>query len=483
MFLVETPAPSVTALSHGVARPASRRYARDMAPLSPDLRARYATTPVPRYTSYPSANLWGARDADFGRAVYADAGQRALSLYVHVPFCHKLCFYCGCNMEVVHRTGIVERYLAALEREVAMVAALVPRGQQVVQVHLGGGTPTFLDSAQLRRLAGVLRAHFDFAPGLEMSLEVHPPVTTFEQLQTLAELGFNRLSMGVQDFDPVVQERINRLQPFEQTRDLMAEARRLGFRSLNVDLMYGLPSQTVEGFGQTLELLLALRPERVAVFGYAHMPKLIKHQRVLDGPDLPAGDARLALLELALSRLQGAGYVSIGLDHFALAGDELAVARGDGTLRRNFMGYTTCAESDVLAFGPSSISEVRGAFVQNAREVRDWATRVERGELPVVRGWAPTPDDDLRRELIQQLFCQLQLDTAAFARAHGIDFDATFRPELEALRTLEADGLVERAGAQLKVTPVGQLLLRNVASVFDAYLRAPAGPRHHSTAV
>ena len=454
-----------------------------MASLRPDLLARYGSLPVPRYTSYPSANLWSERDVPFARGVFSRAGERALSLYVHVPFCHKLCFYCGCNMEVVHRQQLVDRFLAALDTEVALVADAIPRKQKVVQLHLGGGTPTFLSPDQLEQLTQTLRRRFPLERGIEMSIEVHPPVTTFEQLARLTKLGFNRLSMGVQDFDPVVQQRINRIQPFEQTRDLVAEARRLGFISVNMDLMYGLPSQTTERFARTLALVKEIRPDRLAVFGYAHMPGLKKHHKLLDGPDLPTSAQRLALLEQAISTLMDAGYVSIGLDHFALKNDELAVARADGTLRRNFMGYTTCAESDVLAFGPSSISEVNGAFVQNDRDTRDWAARLERNELPVVRGWEPTRDDDLRRELIQQLFCQLEIDTSRFADTWGIEFDRTFSSELEALRALEADGLVERSPNRLKVTPVGQLLLRNVAAVFDAYLKKPAGPRHHSTAV
>lgn len=263
---------------------------------------------------------------------------------------------------------------------------------------------------------------------MEASIEVHPPVTTEEQLRALARLGFNRLSMGVQDFDPDVQRVVNRLQPFEQTRDLIDQARRHGFISVNVDLMYGLPLQNVERFSKTLDRIEQLRPDRIALFGYAHMPRLKKHQRVLRTEDLPTAEGRLALFELGLERLERAGYVSIGLDHFALAHDELAIALGNGSLRRNFMGYTTCASSDVVAFGPSAISEVEGTYVQNAHDVRQWAASLEAGRLAVSRGWSPSKDDNLRRRLIMRLFCQLEVDLEAFGRDEGVDFEQYFRP-------------------------------------------------------
>jgi oxygen-independent coproporphyrinogen-3 oxidase len=434
-----------------------------------DLLSRYGTRPIPRYTSYPSANVWNEQqDEDFARRALAGIN-RPLSLYVHVPFCKKLCFYCGCNMLVSHQDALVERYLAALEFEVDRVARFLPERREVVQLHLGGGTPTHLSTGQLERLAGLLRRHFSWSRDVEASIEVHPPVTTEEQLRALARLGFNRLSMGVQ--------------PFEQTRDLIDQARRHGFISVNVDLMYGLPLQNVERFSKTLDRIEQLRPDRIALFGYAHMPRLKKHQRVLRTEDLPTAEGRLALFELGLERLERAGYVSIGLDHFALAHDELAIALGNGSLRRNFMGYTTCASSDVVAFGPSAISEVEGTYVQNAHDVRQWAASLEAGRLAVSRGWSPSKDDNLRRRLIMRLFCQLEVDLEAFGRDEGVDFEQYFRPELGQLRELERDGLVERQGGLLKILPQGQLLLRNVAAVFDAYLQKPLVPRHHSQAV
>jgi len=453
-----------------------------MTSLPAELLARYGTVPVPRYTSYPSANLWKPWGDGSARTVYARAGKRPLSVYVHVPFCKKLCYYCGCNMMVTRRQDLVERYLKALELEVGQIAALLPNKPEVVQLHLGGGTPTYLDVAQLTRLADTLKRHLPFAKTVEAGIEVHPPVTSFAQVRTLASLGFNRISMGVQDFDPEVQLRVNRPQPFEQTRDLIACARESGMTSVNVDLMYGLPLQTAARFSPTLDRVEELRPDRIALFGYAHMPQLKKHQKAIDAAELPGPDERLAILELTIGRLKAAGYRYIGLDHFALEGDELCKARDEGTLRRNFMGYTTCAQTDMLAFGPSAIAEVDGGFVQNEREVHDWADRIEAGKLPVVRGWESSVDDALRADLIMQLFCTLELDTRAFGKAHRLDFATAFARELTELQPLERDGLIELKPDRIRITPIGQLLLRNIAAVFDAWLARPAD-RQHSTAV
>ena len=444
--------------------------------------ARFGSAAVPRYTSYPSANLWKPWGDAAARKIFARAGKRPLSVYVHVPFCRKLCFYCGCNMLVTQRQDLVERYLAALELEVAQVAALLPAQREVAQLHLGGGTPTYLDVAQLTRLTEILQRHLPFEAGIEAGIEVHPPVTSFEQVRTLARLGFNRISMGVQDFDPEVQQRVNRPQPFEQTRDLLHCARDSGMKSINVDLMYGLPLQTAARFASTIDRVEELRPDRIALFGYAHMPQLKKHQRMIFAAELPASDERLAILELTIGRLKAAGYRYIGLDHFALEGDELCLAQDEGTLRRNFMGYTTCAQTDLLAFGPSAISEVDGGFVQNEREVHNWARRLEEGKLAPSRGWESSADDLLRAELIMKLFCDLELDTDAFGRAHGLDFSSTFAPELARLQPLQRDGLVELCPGRVRITPIGQLLLRNIAAVFDAWLTGP-GDRQHSMAV
>jgi oxygen-independent coproporphyrinogen III oxidase len=448
------------------------------------LLERYGSEPVPRYTSYPPANHWreGMGDAEV-RAALAQSGDRPLSLYVHVPFCRKLCFYCGCNMLVTRNAALVERYLSALELEVDRMADLLPRIPEVVQLHLGGGTPTYLDPAQLTRLVEMLRRRFSWRPEAEASIEIHPPVTTAEQIRTLAKLGFNRVSMGVQDFDPRVQARVNRIQSFEQTRDVIQLARDLGFVSVNVDLMYGLPLQTVEGFTRTLERVEELRPDRIALFGYAHVPSLKKRQGQFTPEELPGPDLRLALFEQSMTRLLAAGYLYVGLDHFALPNDELCRARAQGSLRRNFMGYTTCADSDVLAFGPSAISDVGGTYLQNEREVHGWAQLLEDGGLAVVRGHALSLEDRARRDLIMQLFCQLEIDLDAIARQHPGAFADGFLEERAALQRLENDGLVLRKDARVRVSPDGQLLLRTVASTFDTYLRSATTARRHAPAL
>jgi oxygen-independent coproporphyrinogen-3 oxidase len=448
------------------------------------LLERYGSEPIPRYTSYPSANHWrDGMGAEEVRAALQRSGDRPLSLYVHVPFCRKLCFYCGCNMLVTRSESLVERYLRAVELEVDRVADLLPRIPEVVQLHLGGGTPTFLDPAQLTRLVATLRRRFAWKPGAETSIEVHPPVTSKEQMCTLARLGFNRVSMGVQDFDPVVQARVNRIQPFEQTRDLIQLSRAVGFVSVNVDLMYGLPLQTVDGFTRTLDRIEQLRPDRIALFGYAHVPSLKKRQGQFTPDELPGPDLRLALFEEATTRLLAAGYRYIGLDHFALPEDELCRARAEGTLRRNFMGYTTCADSDVLAFGPSAISDVAGTYLQNEREVHRWAEMLEQGGLSVVRGHRLSPEDEARRDLIMQLFCRLEVDLDAVAREHPGAFGGDLEAEHALLQRLEDDGLVVRDDARLRVSADGQLLLRTVASAFDSYLRTPGAVRRHAPAV
>ena len=445
------------------------------------LLERYGRIPVPRYTSYPPANHWESRFGELeAREALRSAGTRAASIYVHVPFCRKLCYYCGCNMLVTRSESLVERYLRALELELDRVTALLPARPAIVQVHLGGGTPTYLDPDQLARLADAIQARLPWSPGIEASIEIHPAVTSVEQIRTLARLGFNRVSMGVQDFDPTVQKRINRRQSFEETRDLVLEARMRGFVSVNVDLMYGLPLQTVEHFQRTLDRIEELRPDRIALFGYAHVPSMKKHQGLFRPEELPGPAERLALLESSVQRLLAAGYVHVGLDHVALEDDELCRARAAGTLRRNFMGYTTCADSDVLAFGPSAISEVRGTYVQNAREVHDWAEMLEQGRLPAVRGHRPSNEDLARSALIMRLFCSLEVDLDEIrARFPGTLCD--LRHEERDLARLERDGLVLRQRERIRVTPRGQLLLRSVAAPFDTYHRADA--RLHAPAL
>lgn len=447
-------------------------------------------TSGPRYTSYPTAPEWAdGFGADHAIAVLqenqASRGDVGLSLYVHLPFCHKLCYYCGCNMQVTKDQDLVSRYITALEREIELVARQIDTSRRkVVQIHWGGGTPTFLNSEQLKRVFRALTNHFELEPDAEISIEVHPPVTTFEQLETLRSLGFNRISMGIQDFDPVVQEAVNRIQPFEQTRDLIAKARELGFLSVNTDLMYGLPFQSVERFQETLKLVEQLRPDRIALFNFAYLPWLKPHHKLIKEETLPPADEKVAIFELAIDSLIRQGYKYIGMDHFALPDDELAIAQANRTLRRNFMGYTTCADSDLLAFGVTSISDLDAAYLANAKRVDEYMDLCNRPTLPTQRGMVLSKDDRLRRDVINRLICHCYLDKAEIEQLHGIDFDAYFASELPKLQPLAADGLLEIQERAFKVTARGQLLLRNICMVFDAYLaNTKAGERKFSKTV
>jgi len=453
-----------------------------------ELLAKYNTA-GPRYTSYPTAPEWqdGWGDAEALAVLAENNAERAdvpLSLYVHLPFCHKLCFFCGCNMLVTQKQDLVSAYLDALEREIDRVAQRFDHARRpVVQIHWGGGTPTYLKPDQLERVFNALASRFRIAEGAEISLELHPAVTSDEQLVTLQRLGFNRVSMGIQDFDPQVQEAVNRIQPYELTRDLIARCRELGFESVNTDLMYGLPHQSQERFAATLDKVLGIRPDRIALFNYAHVPWLKKHMEAIKTEDLPTPDEKLRIFEMAIGRLLDLGYRYIGMDHFALPEDELSRAQEARTLRRNFMGYTTCADSDLIAFGASSISDMDRAYTQNERNVNYYITAMGERELATIRGMRLTDDDRLRRDVINDLFCNLYVDKQAIGAKHGVAFDAYFAKELAALQPLAADGLVEVAPDHLHVTPRGQLLLRNVAMVFDAYLagRTPARPTFSST--
>ncbi len=443
-----------------------------------DLIAKY-NTKGPRYTSYPTAPEWRESFGDEeALAVFAENDRERrdvpLSLYVHVPFCVKLCYYCGCNKIITQNTEIVDRYVAALDREVARVAGQLSGDRRVVQIHWGGGTPTHLSPDQIRRVYGSLSSRFTLDPEAEISIEVHPTVTSFEHLATLRDLGFNRLSMGVQDFDPEVQQAVNRLQTYELTRALIVEARRIGFRSVNVDLMYGLPLQSVEKFTQTLAKIHSLAPDRIALFNYAHMPHSLPGQRLIPDASIPSADVKLDLFELAIDSFVQAGYRYIGMDHFAHPDNELATALDDRTLRRNFMGYTTMADSDLVSFGVSSISELDTVYIQNHKNIKEYFAATEADRLPAQRGMRLTEDDRLRRDVINRLICHCYLDKSEIERLHGIDFDATFAMELAELVPLAEDGLIVLNARSLEVTARGQMLLRNICMPFDAYLRRTA---------
>jgi oxygen-independent coproporphyrinogen-3 oxidase len=447
-------------------------------------------TAGPRYTSYPTAPEWrdDVRLDEALAIIDANNRERAdvpLSLYVHLPFCHKLCYYCGCNMLVTKKQDLVERYLAALFVEIDHVADRIDASRRkVVQIHWGGGTPTYLDSEQITRLFNKLTSRFELLPDAEVSLELHPPVTSFEQLETLKRLGFNRVSMGIQDFDPDVQQAVNRIQPYEQTRDLIAKCRELGFISVNTDLMYGLPHQTLEKFKKTLSLVETIRPDRIALFNYAHVPWLKKHMSMIKEDTLPGPDEKLEIFEYAIADMLRQGYHYIGMDHFALPENELATAQADRSLRRNFMGYTTCLDSDLYSFGVSSISDLDRAYLQNTRNVNDYIEWMKTAEVAVKRGMVLSDDDRLRREVINRLFCILVVEKAVIETQFGVDFDAYFARELKALEPLAEDGLVVLTPSEIQVTPRGQILLRNIAMHFDAYLAKTApGERRFSKTI
>lgn len=440
--------------------------------------------PGPRYTSYPTAPQFSAAFGEGDLRMAAKAGNgdpipRRLSLYVHIPFCASPCFYCGCNRIITRDPVRGEVYLVRLHREIAMMAELFDRDREAIQLHLGGGTPNFLSPGQLEKLVATLGTRFKCSdsPGRDFSIELDPRCVSPDVVAALAAIGFNRASLGVQDFDPEVQAAVNRIQPVAETSAIIDACRRHGLRSVNVDLIYGLPRQNREGFGRTLDAVIAMRPDRLAVYSYAHLPVLFKPQRRIAEADLPTADAKLGLLQLAIERLMAAGYVYIGMDHFALPGDELARAQADGSLHRNFMGYTTHADTDLIGMGVSAISHIGDSFSQNPRDLPAWQQAIDEGRLPVFRGMRLSDDDRLRADLIQHLMCQGEVPIGALERRYDIDFDAYFADALAALRPLAADGLVLLESGRIKATSQGRLLLRNIAMCFDRYLAAPDAER------
>ena len=449
-----------------------------MSVITPELLTRF-DVPGPRYTSYPTADRFVEA---FGEADYLQAlDQRKnsaigkatpLSLYVHIPFCESLCYYCACNKIITKHKDRAATYLRYLTREVELHTAHLGMGQSVSQLHLGGGTPTFLSDGELRELMHMLRRHFEFVPGGEYSVEVDPRTVDEQRLAVLAELGFNRLSFGVQDFDPAVQKAVHRVQPAQQVFDLVAAARRLGFESVNVDLIYGLPLQTPESFERTLAQVNELRPDRIALYAYAHLPERFKPQRRIHAAELPSGGAKVAMLSRSLDAFTEAGYVYIGMDHFALPDDALAVAKRQGRLHRNFQGYSTQADCDLIALGVSSIGRVGATFSQNAKTMEEYCDLLDQGHLPVVRGLALTRDDLIRRAVIMALMCQGQLQFESINLAWLVDFRKYFAAELAQLEDMQAQGLVQLSEAGIQVTGMGWFFVRGVAMVFDRYLQA-----------
>lgn len=439
-----------------------------------DLIKRYDTA-GPRYTSYPTAVQF---HADFGETEHRQALARSntlggpLSLYFHIPFCDTVCYYCACNKIATKDRARSAPYLDLLEKEMDLIARDVDSPRVVDQLHWGGGTPTFLSGDEMRRLMAATRERFalrDDDKG-EYSIEIDPREANAATVKLLRELGFNRMSLGVQDFDPKVQQAVNRIQSPEETFAVLDAARAEGFHSVSIDLIYGLPHQNVTSFLKTLDRVLEARPDRLSVFNYAHLPTRFKPQRRINEADLPAPTEKLAILQASIEHLTVAGYVFIGMDHFALPNDSLAIAQREGSLHRNFQGYTTHAECDLLAFGVSSISQVAGCYSQNVKDMDAYEAALKAGRLPIERGLCMTEDDHIRRDLIMELICQFNLDYASFGARHGIHVQDYFADALERLQPMVADGLLDMDDHGIRVLPRGRLLIRNVCMVFDRYL-------------
>jgi len=430
----------------------------------------------PRYTSYPTADRFVEA---FDHRAYRDylaqrnvGRPRRLGLYLHVPFCDTLCFYCACNKIATKDRARGHRYAQHLEREIELVSAALPDERKLFKMHWGGGTPTFLADEDASRLVAKLRENFDFDPNGEYAIEIDPRRAGPERIAHFASIGFNRLSVGVQDFDPTVQRAVNRIQSVEETKAVIDAGRANGYTSINMDLIFGLPKQTLEGFLQSLERVIECDPDRIALYSYAHLPSMFMPQRRILEAELPQPEVKLALMESAIERLGQAGYVYIGMDHFAKPTDELAVAQRQGLLTRDFQGYSVGGECDLIGFGVSAIGKIGPTYVQNVKDLASYQLMLDRGDLPVLRGIELTHDDLLRRAVITSLACQFEVAKESFEIAYLIDFDSYFATELKDLEKLAADGLVELEDGWITITPRGRLLVRAVCMVFDRYLRA-----------
>jgi oxygen-independent coproporphyrinogen III oxidase len=439
----------------------------------------------PRYTSYPTADRFhnGFKAEHYVNALHLRNESHAvhpqpLSLYVHVPFCNTICYYCGCNKVITKDHGRSAKYIRYVGREIGIVSGMIEGSPSVEQLHWGGGTPTFLARDEMTTLMGMLRGAFNVAPDAEISIEVDPRKVDADTIAFLGQLGFNRISVGVQDFDPDVQKAVNRIQTEEETRTVIDASRANGFVSVNCDLIYGLPRQTVAGYAVTLDKVIEASPDRIALYSYAHLPHMFKPQRRIADDDLPAPEVKLGILALAIEKLGAAGYTYIGMDHFAKPTDELAIAQANRKLHRNFQGYSTKPDCDMLAFGISSISKVGAAYIQNVRTLDEYYEQLDAQVLPVLRGVELNADDLLRRDVIQRLMCDFDLDFAAIEARYGIRFAEYFADDLAAIAPLAADGLAELGPAGIKVTPRGRLLVRVVAMQFDRYLRERQERRH-----
>ena len=442
-----------------------------------DLLRRYDVA-GPRYTSYPTADRFveAFTADDYARALQQRRSGPAalalpLSLYVHIPFCESLCYYCACNKIITKRHEKAAEYLGYLSREVELHLALIGQGQSVSQLHLGGGSPTFLNDAELGALMALLKRNFNFTPGGEYSIEVDPRTIDAARLDTLARLGFNRLSFGVQDFDPEVQKAVHRVQPAEQVFALVAAARERGFESINVDLIYGLPQQSPQSFDRTLEQVVQLRPDRIALYAYAHLPERFKPQRRIATATLPNGGAKIQMLSRSMHKFMQASYVYVGMDHFALPDDALAVAKRQGRLHRNFQGYSTQPDCDLIALGVSSIGRIGATYSQNAKTLEEYYDALDHGRFPTVRGLALSRDDLVRRTVIMALMCQGHVHFESVELSYLMDFKVYFAPEMEALQAQVDQGLVVIEDAGIQVTDKGWFFVRAVAMVFDRSLQ------------
>jgi len=443
--------------------------------IDPELIRRYDVS-GPRYTSYPTADRFGQA---FGESAYqhwlakrnAGGMSQPLSVYVHLPFCSTVCYYCACNKVVTRDRSKSARYITYLAKEIGLVVSRLAGDHRISQMHWGGGTPTFLARDEMRALMDAINGHFDRSVDCECSIEVDPRSAEPGMMAFLAGLGFNRVSIGVQDFDPVVQKAVHRIQTEIETRRVIEESRAASFRSVSLDLIYGLPKQTGASFNTTIDRVLALDPDRIALYSYAHLPNRFKPQRSMAAAELPSPDTKLQILMLAIGRLTDAGYLYIGMDHFAKPGDDLAVAQSEGRLQRNFQGYSTRAECDMLGFGVSAIGRVGPTYSQNLKDLDAYYASLDNGHLPVAGGIELTQDDLVRRAVIQALACQFRLSIDSIERAYPINFRSYFAPELQELKRLEQDELVQVRPEGIKVTPKGRMLVRIVCMVFDRHLR------------
>ena len=431
--------------------------------------------PAPRYTSYPTAAEFSEEvndDIFKNKILESNERKSPLSLYFHIPFCESACHFCACNVIISKRKEVVEPYLEYLFRDIERTSSLIDKDRKVVQYHWGGGTPNYMNKEQMKSLFEKTKEHFDFDKDAEISIEIDPRFIDREGVFFLRELGFNRLSFGIQDFNPKVQEAVNRIQPEEMIFNVMKWAREAGFESVNIDLIYGLPYQTLETFTDTIEKTIKLNPDRIAVFNFAYVPWLKPLQRNIIEEALPPAQVKLDILKMTIEKLTDAGYVFIGMDHFAKPDDELAVAQRERTLHRNFQGYTTKAGAELFGFGATSISMLYDIYAQNYKKIRDYYQAIDAGRLPTARGVLLNEDDIIRRDVIMKLMCHFRLVKGEIEEAHGIDFDEYFRQEMEELKQLEDDGLIRIYPDRIDVTPAGRLLIRNIAVTFDIYTKA-----------